>query len=512
MKNFRPGSMSRPARNALAILLFFVASALVASAMSNTQAAHSLKFSDIEGWWLAEPAYAGETSRVGLHFLTEDGKQSARLSLFAIGGYEVSMGTVTLTGNSLDMQPYPFPLTYDAARGTLSGYLPEAAVPVYRIPIEFRRTQPLTRPAAPVWDFDRPKLKWQFDANSPAWAGLERDAETQRLFVGTEEGVLHAIDAAGSAVWKFETGKPIKARPAVIGDAVYVASDSGYLYKLDTRSGAERWRAKIDSGSPARIPTSDEKSRWDRYGSSVIADDRQLYIASRDNHLYALDIATGEQRWRVAAKDMMTATPARYRDLVLFAAFDGKVQAVSASDGKLQWTYDARLPVAGDLVVDGDRVFVGSRTYDLIALNAATGKELWRHYYWFSWIESPPVVRDQVVYTGSSDGVGVYAINVADGSLRWRTAVPGWAWARTAVDGDLVVAGTVGVGAYPGMRSGSLVAIDRATGAIRWLYLEPPGKDIAEKKKDWGFGASAVIADGVVYAVDLNGRVYAFEK
>lgn len=61
-------------------------------------------------------------------------------------------------------------------------------------------------------------------------------------------------------------------------------------------------------------------------------------------------------------------------------------------------------------------------------------------------------------------------------------------------------------------RSGSLVAIDRATGAIRWLYLEPPGKDIAEKKKSGGFAASAVIADGVVYAVDLNGRVYAFEK
>ena len=110
-------------------------------------------------------------------------------------------------------------------------------------------------------------------------------------------------------------------------------------------------------------------------------------------------------------QDMMTATPALYRDLVLFADFKGIVQAVGASDGKARWTYDARLPVAGDLVVDADRVFVGSRTYDLIALDAANGKELWKHYYWFSWIESPPVVRDGVVYTGSSDGVGVFAID-----------------------------------------------------------------------------------------------------
>lgn len=506
MQQFKPGKVSALARIAVGVLMF-----AAASAAPNAQSTQPLTFSDIAGWWVAEPSYAGESSRVGLHFLEESGKPSARLSLLAIGGYEVPIGTVTLSTSSLDMQPFPFPLTYDAAKGTLSGYLPEAAVPVYRIPVEFHRTQPLAKPQPPAWNFGKPKVKWQLDVKSPAWAGLEHDAATGLLFVGTDAGVLHAIDATGSAVWKFETGKPIKARPAAIGDAVYLTSDSGYLYKLDKRSGTEQWRAKIDTGSPLRIPATEEKSRWDRYGSSVVADDRQLYVASRDNHLYALDIATGRERWRATAKDMMTATPVRYRDLLVFAAFDGQVQAVSASGGRLRWTYDARLPVAGDLVVDGDRLFVGSRTYDLIALNAATGQELWKHYYWFSWIESPPVVRDQVVYTGSSDGIGVYAINATDGSLRWRTTVPGWAWARTAVSDDLVVAGSVGVGAFPGVRSGSLVAMERTSGAIRWLFVEPPDKEVLEKKAEWGFAASPLIVDGVVYAVDLGGRVYAFD-
>ena len=99
----------------------------------------------------------------------------------------------------------------------------------------------------------------------------------------------------------------------------------------------------------------------------------------------------------------MTATPALHGDLVIFAAYDGKVQAVSAQRWRGAWTYDAKLGIAGDVVVSGDRVLVGSRSYDLIALDAATGKELWKHYYWFSWIESPPVVRDGVIYTGSSD-------------------------------------------------------------------------------------------------------------
>jgi len=69
----------------------------------------------------------------------------------------------------------------------------------------------------------------------------------------------------------------------------------------------------------------------------------------------------------------------------------------------------------------------------------------------------------------------------------------------------------VGYGTFPGVRSGSLVAMDRATGAIRWLYVELPDKKVIEKKKDWGFAASPVIADGVVYAADLSGKVYALE-
>jgi outer membrane protein assembly factor BamB len=236
-----------------------------------------------------------------------------------------------------------------------------------------------------------------------------------------------------------------------------------------------------------------------------------LFVASRDKNLYALDIKNGRELWRVAAADIMTATPALHGDLVIFAAYDGAVRAVSSKDGAARWTYDAKLGIAGDVVVSGDRVLVGSRSYDLIALDAATGKELWKHYYWFSWIESPPVVRDGVIYTGSSDALNVYAINLADGSLRWKTGVPGWSWQRTAVTEGLVIAGTAGAGPFPGPRAGSLVALDRATGAIRWIYLDPPTEEALKAKKGWGFGASPVIAEGLVYAADLNGKVYAIE-
>ena len=277
------------------------------------------------------------------------------------------------------------------------------------------------------------------------------------------------------------------------------------------RSGVEQWRTRIDSALEPRLPSNHEKTRWDRYGSSVVTDGKRLYIASRDKNLYALDMESGRELWRETADDIMTATPALHGDLVIFADYAGKVRAVSASNGSARWTYDAKLGVPGDIVVAENRVLIGSRSYDLIALDAATGKEIWKTYRWFSWIESPPVVRDGVLYTGSSDATNVYAYNLGDGSLRWKTPVPGYSWQRIAMTDSLLITGTLGKGAYPASRNGALFALDRATGAIRWMYLDPPSEETVKAGKNWGFAASPVIGDGVVYAADFNGRVYAFE-
>ena len=474
-------------------------------------AQESVRFGDLAGWWSADPVHGGESTHIAMHLVEKNGKPQAFLSIPAVGAYDFGLGEVTISGNTLDTKGMAFPLKWDPATRTLSGALPTDAVPIYGIPIEFRRDAEFVKPAANEWKAPRPKVVWSLPTDgSPVWAGIERDAKTGTLYVANENGVVHAITGEGKLRWKFETGKPIRAQPTLIGKHLYVHSDSGFLYKLDAVSGKEVWRANVDHGSVPRIPTNDEKTRWDRYGSSVVTDSKRLYLASRDKNVYAIDIKSGREIWRVAAGDIMTATPALQGDLVIFAAFDGKVQAVSARDGSPRWTYDAKLGIAGDVVVAENRVLVGSRTYDLVALDVATGKELWKTYYWFSWIESPPVVRDGVIYTGSSDATKVYAINLADGSFRWKTNVPGWSWQRPAVSDDLVIAGTAGVGTFPGARAGSLVAFDRGTGAIRWLFLDPPSEQIVAAKKGWGFGASPVIAGDLVYAADLNGKVYAF--
>jgi outer membrane protein assembly factor BamB len=463
---------------------------------------------ELQGWWSADPVHGGESSHLALQFLEKDGRTEAHLSLPAIGAHDINLGEVAISGDAIDTRDLSFPLTWNAQTRTLSGRIPAEAAPVYDIPVEFRRGAPLVKPPAREWMGPRPRVLWTVDTGAPVWAGIER-ASDGTLFVANDRGTLQALARDGRRLWKFESGKPVRAQPRVIGRHVYLHSDSGYLYRLEAKTGVEVWRAPVDTGSAPRLPTNVKGTRWDRYGSSVVADAKSVYLASRDRNLYALDLATGRERWRVTAGDIQTATPVLFQDLVIFAAYDGKVQAVSSQDGSLRWTYDARLAVPGDLVIADGRVLVGSRSYDLISLDAATGREQWKRYYWFSWIESPPVVREGVAYTGSSDATNVYAIDVGSGEVRWKAGVPGYSWQRAAVTAHHVVAGTSGQGAYPGSRAGSLVALDRASGSMQWIYLDPPSEEIVKSGQAWGFGASPVIASGVVYAADLNGRVHA---
>jgi hypothetical protein len=145
----------------------------------------------------------------------------------------VPIGTVVISGMSLDMQPYPWPLRYDADRGTLSGNRLEAAVPVYRIPVEFRRTEPVTRPAKPAWDFPKPRMRWSFDTGAPVRAGIKRDSASGLIYVGNDAGTLYALDADGKESWTFATRRTDQGTPG--GDRRCCVRRIGYRLFIQAR-------------------------------------------------------------------------------------------------------------------------------------------------------------------------------------------------------------------------------------------------------------------------------------
>jgi outer membrane protein assembly factor BamB len=91
-----------------------------------------------------------------------------------------------------------------------------------------------------------------------------------------------------------------------------------------------------------------------------------VYVGSFDRHLYAVDAATGQQRWRFPADGQdgpvgwFWAKPLVHNGVVYAPNLDGKVYAVDAVGGNIVDVYDLGLPISSSPVAVGDSIIVAT--------------------------------------------------------------------------------------------------------------------------------------------------------
>jgi outer membrane protein assembly factor BamB len=169
--------------------------------------------------------------------------------------------------------------------------------------------------------------------------------------------------------------------------------------------------------------------------------------------------------------------------------------------GQKRWHVDAPLLVAGDTVIAAsaflDKEKEGDRA--VFALDAATGKELWRTPIARNPWGGPTLAGDAVIVTTSSipytfqglEGAKgeVVALDLATGKERWKKAVPGGVLGCAAVTKDAAV----------------FTATD---GKVRAFDLKDGSRKMIYDAKAPFFAPPAVVGD-VAYVADLNGVVHA---
>jgi len=155
--------------------------------------------------------------------------------------------------------------------------------------------------------------------------------------------------------------------------------------------------------------------------------------------------------------------------------------------------------VTTPVVVNG-RLVVGSRDYLLYAFTLADGTVAWKFSYWFSWIESTPVLRDGLLYVGASDYSRVTALDPATGRVVW--------WGSPLLTADAVFTGTAAQN-LPGTviaHAGGLVSLDRKTGAVRWRLAAPKPPE----NSFGGYAGSLALAGDKVIAAGFDGVLAAW--
>lgn len=313
--------------------------------------------------------------------------------------------------------------------------------------------------------------KWKFKTNGRVFSTPA--IVNNVVYIGSEDSCVYALSIEGSLKWKFKGNGPVQSSPAVKDTVVYFNDYSGMLHALKTNNGQEIWNYQMASDSrrtgkgliwctPKDLLMEDT---WDFYQSSPVYTDTILYVGS-NNFVYAFNLKTHQLLWKFDAPEVVHSTPAISDGILYFGCWDSKVYALDAKTGALVWGFQTGIDndnhgmegIQSSPSVHDSIVLIGSRDNFVYALHAKTGKKIWQQSFGGSWMPSSFAVKDGKVYTGSSDAMAMYALDLKNGNILYKTVLGLYAFSSPALTKEL---------AFIGSFNGSLFAIDINTGKIK---------------------------------------------
>jgi outer membrane protein assembly factor BamB len=193
------------------------------------------------------------------------------------------------------------------------------------------------------------------------------------VYFGSGDGNVYALDAAlGTLKWKFQTGDVVHASPAISDGTLFIGSWDTYFYAFDSTSGKEKWRFK----------TGEDHQIYNQVGiqSSAAIADGVVYFGCRDSNFYALDVATGQKKWTYNNKgSWVIGSPAVKDGKVYFSTSDtGMFYQLGAKTGTPMFSLNFNhWPMFSSPALAGDMAYIGSHEGKLIAIDLASQKTAW---------------------------------------------------------------------------------------------------------------------------------------
>lgn len=319
----------------------------------------------------------------------------------------------------------------------------------------------------------RPEVIWKrsFENESFESTPIIQDG---RIYIGGLDGPVYALElATGKTVWKFETEAGVKAAPAYRDGKLYVGDLDGRFYCLDAATGKQLWgyetNAEIDSGAnffgdrvivgsqDATLYCLDAntgKEVWQhqindqiRCFPTIVGD--RCFLAGCDGELHVITLEKGERIGAVPIEAPTGCTPAVLGDMLYFGTEGESFLAVNWKDLEVAWKYrhpQRRFAYRSSAAVTQDAVVVGNQGKMLLALDPATGKQLWA-YNTRTGIQCSPVITTSaefpagVAYSGTTRGV-LFGVSVKDGKQVWEYEAGGGFIGSPAVASQRMVIGS----------------------------------------------------------------------
>ena len=286
-------------------------------------------------------------------------------------------------------------------------------------------------PSAAEMPLDAPrclKAAPRLDLTASQWNGWSVKPDNARY--QPDPGLKAAAVPRLKLKWAFNYPGSKNGQATVVGDRLFVTSMSGAVYALNARTGCVYWRHAVEAATRSSVTVvkmpANSKARF------------ALFVSDWTKSVVALDADTGAQLWKTKVDDspglQMTGAPTVYGQR-LFVPISSGIEAFAQSDS---WECCK---------------FRGS----IVTLDIVTGKVLWKTY--------TTSVEPKVFKTNRL------------GQPMWGPS-GGAIWAAPTVDAarNLIYVGTSN--SYtdvPYDGSDAVIAMDMATGAVRWKTQLLPG-------------------------------------
>jgi outer membrane protein assembly factor BamB len=237
------------------------------------------------------------------------------------------------------------------------------------------------------------------------WQGPQPLVADGVVYVGTGDGVFHAVDAqTGKPRWHFATSGRIRNGAALSNNRVFIGSADHFVYALDASDGSELWRA-------------DTRAEVD---TTPVVHEGKVLVGNRGAGLSAFDAETGKELWRTFFwGSWVESTPVVHAGTIYIGSSDlRRVSAIDPVNGNVLWRSDVFGWTWGTPLVDGDRLRVGvaggtpyfiRHVAGYVTLDRATGRVLTRHPFadtgGHQWgIAGSPAMGDGVVVVATIAG------------------------------------------------------------------------------------------------------------
>lgn len=318
--------------------------------------------------------------------------------------------------------------------------------------------------------------------------------ERDRVYVGSTAGFLHVLSSRGRSLLRYRADAALEGQPSLhaADGELYFGDEHGTLHALKAADATLRWK---------------KKTRGPLRGRPLVVADA-VYVITHNDSLVAMARSNGEELWTYQRDLPEGFSVTSHADLLLaedklIAAFtDGTVVALRPSDGTVLWERDTgtELPetigeeqqhfwdVDTTPVLDGDLLYVAAFSAGVFALKVSNGSIEWRLPEYVG-VTSLAVTPERRLLLLSAD-LGVVCLSLDGRRERWRRPMPR------------------GAPSLPEIRQG-VAWFGESQGGFVALELER-GKEVGRIEAGYGFSASPAIADRLGFVLSNGATLFAF--